>query len=376
MTATGDPSVAIAHWHIDSWGGAEYLVTKLAEALSVGTIHTIGPPSPDEPNPYGDVTFHDVCTDLALGSVRHAQSKLGRLFEYAIWEDVDWREYGDPDVILTSGATTRAVITPDDTLHCNYCHSPPRWLYDRYHDRIASLSLPAATAARPVLRHLRTRDAAVDNRVDAYLANSPVIERRLWKFYGRDSTVLYPPVDVEAFDPQEPGEFYLHVGRLDSEKGVAAVVEAFADLDARLVLAGPTGDDTDRVRARVQQLPNVEYRGFVSTAEKRALYERARAVVFNGVAEDFGIVPIEAIAAGTACLVRDEGFPGMFADGETGGLHDGSVAGIREAVERFETAPFGADPERAEPFAADAFAERLRELVADRYEQFDKRFQP
>jgi glycosyltransferase involved in cell wall biosynthesis len=130
------------------------------------------------------------------------------------------------------------------------------------------------------------------------------------------------------------------------------------------------------VHARVQQLPNVEYRGFVSTAEKRALYEQARAVVFNGVAEDFGIVPIEAIAAGTACLARDEGFPGMFVDGETGGLHDGSVAGIREAVERFEAAPFGADPERAEPFARERFAERLRELVADQYEQFDERFQP
>ncbi|TKX52753.1 group 1 glycosyl transferase, partial [Halorubrum sp. SP9] len=82
---------------------------------------------------------------------------------------VDWREFGDPDVLVTSGATTRAVITPDDTLHVNYCHSPPRWFYDLYHDRKDSLF---GALSRPMIRYLRTRDMAVDPRVDHYFVNS------------------------------------------------------------------------------------------------------------------------------------------------------------------------------------------------------------
>jgi hypothetical protein len=128
-----DLSVAVAHWHVRSWGSAEYLVTRLAEALGRDRVYTMGPPDPDSPNPFGDVTFYNLLDRRYL--MRRLQRRAGRLFEYALWEDVDWGEYGDFDVLVTSGSTTRAVITPDDLLHVNYCHSPSRWYYDLYHDR-------------------------------------------------------------------------------------------------------------------------------------------------------------------------------------------------------------------------------------------------
>jgi len=129
-----DLDVALAHWHVNAWGGAEYLVTKLAEVLEVDRIYTTGAPVPDDLNPYGDVEFYDVAQDLSPAPLRRLQSQFGRVFEYALWEDVDWREYGHPDVLVTSGATTRAVITPDDT--------PARQL----------LSLAAALVLRPLSR--------------------------------------------------------------------------------------------------------------------------------------------------------------------------------------------------------------------------------
>jgi glycosyltransferase involved in cell wall biosynthesis len=361
-----DLSPAVAHWHVNAWGGAEYLVTNLAEALGVPRVYTLGEPSPDDPNPYGDVEFVDVLGGLSPSPVRRVQARAGRVFEYALWEDVDWREYGDPDVLVTSGSTTRAVITPDDTLHVNYCHSPPRWFYDLYHDRKGSL---AGVLARPLVRHLRTRDAATDARVDGYLANSPVVARRLWKYYKRESTVLYPPVDLDAYRDAGDDGFYLHLGRLDEEKGVPAVVEAFAGTDHRLVLAGGMGDVSPDVRDRIERSPNVDYRGFVTEETKHDLLSRCRALVFNGRNEDFGIVPIEANASGKAVLTRDEGFPGVYVrDGENGYEHDGTAAGIRGAIGRFEAEGVSGDPAAtAERFGSDRFESELSAAIESQW---------
>ncbi len=361
--------MAVAHWHVRSWGGAEYLVTRLAEALGADTVHTLGAPDPDEPNPYGDVAFRDVTPTLSYPWGRRLQRRAGRVFEYAQWEDLDLRDLGDPDVLVTSGATTRAVITPDDTLHCNYCHSPPRWYYDLYHDRKNSI---AGTLARPLVRYLRTRDMTVDPRVDHYFANSPVIERRLWKYYKRESEVLYPPVDLSSYRNDGDDGYYLHLGRLDGEKGVVEVLDAFTDTDYRLVLAGGEGDAAGTACERIDRAHNVDYRGFVDEREKYDLLANCRAVVFNGRNEDFGIVPIEANASGKPVLARAEGFPAVFVDdGENGLTHDGTADGIRDAVERFERDGVDDDDPtaRAEPFGLDSFADQLTESIADRYRE-------
>lgn len=361
-----DLDVAIAHWHVNAWGGAEYLVTKLAEVLNVNTVYTLGDPDPNDSNPYGNIEFEDVTTSLDYPRLRHLQGQAGRVFEYAQWEDIDWRKFGDPDVLVTSGATTRAVITPDDTLHVNYCHSPPRWFYDLYHDRKDSLS---GIVARPLVRYLRMRDATLDSRVDHYFVNSPVIERRLWKYYKRESEVLYPPVDLDAYHDTGDDGFYLHLGRLDEEKGVPAVVEAFAGTDHRLVFAGGMGDVDDGVRDSIERASNVDYRGFVSKAEKFDLLSRCRAVVFNGRNEDFGIVPIEANASGKAVLARNDGFPGLYVtDGENGYTHDGTPGGIRATIDRFEADGIDDSPEEtATKFGRDRFESELQSALESQW---------
>jgi glycosyltransferase involved in cell wall biosynthesis len=367
----GSSTVAVAHWHINAWGGAEYLVTNLAETVGADVVFTTGTPDPQEANPYGDVDFHDVLTDLSYTPLRRVQQRCDRVFEYAFWEDVDWREYGDPDIIITSGATPRAVITPDDTLHVNYCHSPPRWFYDQYHDRKDSTM---GQVARPLLRHLRTRDTAVDTRVDAYFANSPVIARRLKKYYQRESTVLYPPIDIDTYRTGEDEGFYLHLGRLTEQKGVPAVVEAFAEDSRQLILAGGEGDIDDSVRRQIEDNENIDYRGFVSQDAKQELLATCRAVIFNGRDEDFGIVPAEANASGKACLTRNEGFPALLVrDGENGLHHDGTAAGIREALDRFEQRGISGNPrEYADRFAVSAFEEALTTQLGEWRDDLDE----
>lgn len=376
MTADGPPQsiddldIAVAHWHIDSWGGAEYLVTKLAEAVGEQTVYTVGEPEPADSNPYGDVEFYDVTEDMP-GTMPAVKKLVGRPAEYGLWEDVDWRRYGPPDVLITSGSTPRAVITPDTTLHCNYCHSPPRWFYDLYHDRKEST---VGRLARPLVRYLRTRDNAVDDRVDQYLANSPVIARRLWKFYKRETEIVSPPVELDAYEDRGDDGFYFHLGRLDTEKGIEAVVDAFEGLGEEIVFAGGEGDAG--VVERIRDAENMEYAGFVSEEEKYDLLGSCRAVVFNGRNEDFGIVPIEANASGKPCLARNDGYPGMFVrDSENGYLHDGSASSIRAAVERLEAEGIAGDlSSYVEQFSMVAFENRLRGTITDMYADFRKRF--
>ena len=366
-----DLDIAVAHWHVSAWGGAEYLVTKLAEAVDADRIYTLGEPDPDDPNPYGSVTFEDVTPGLDYSAVRRLQRRVGRLFEYSQWEDVDWREFGDPDVLITSGATTRAVITPDDTLHVNYCHSPPRWFYDLYHDRKDSLF---GALSRPMIRHLRTRDMAVDPRVDHYFVNSPIIERRLWKFYKRDSEVLYPPVELDRYYNDGDHGYFLHLGRLDEEKGVPAVISAFEDSDERLVLAGGAGDIDDSVMDRIRRTENIEWRGFVNETEKFELLARCTAVVFNGHNEDFGIVPIEANASGKPVLSRNEGFPGIFVSEENGRLHDGTAGGIQQTIGNLDEKDRTVDPgKHVSRFSIDTFSQRARDAIADWHTELQRR---
>jgi glycosyltransferase involved in cell wall biosynthesis len=363
--------IAVAHWHVNAWGGAEYLVTKLAEAVSVDHVYTLGEPEPDHSNPYGAVTFEDVTAHLGYTTIRRLQQHAGRVFEYSQWEDVDWREFGSPDVLITSGATTRAVITPDDTLHLNYCHSPPRWFYDLYHDRKVSI---VGALTRSGVRYLRMRDMAIDPRVDHYLVNSPIIRRRLWKYYKRDSEVLYPPVELNRYYNNDDHGFYLHLGRLDEQKGVPAVVGAFERLDDQLVMAGGAGDVDKSVLNQIKRADNIEWRGFVDESEKLRLLSQCSALVFNGQNEDFGIVLIEANASGKPVISREDGFPSMFVDkGDNGIVHDGTKSDIEQAINKMREVDFPTTPETyASPFSFERFSENIQAVIQTSYNEFQK----
>ncbi|TKX85697.1 glycosyltransferase, partial [Halorubrum sp. SS5] len=225
--------------------------------------------------------------------------------------------------------------------------------------------------SRPMIRYLRMRDMAVDPRVDHYFVNSPIIERRLWKYYKRDSEVLYPPVDLDRYYNQGDHGFYLHLGRLDIEKGVPEVVTAFEDLDERLVMVGGAGDIDEAVLDRIKRAENIEWRGFVDETEKFELLARCTAVVFNGHNEDFGIVSIEANASGKAVLTRKEGFPAVFIDdGENGYHHNGKSEDIRELVKYFDDNRISGDPTAAaDSFGVNRFLSELQSAIIEAYNE-------
>jgi glycosyltransferase involved in cell wall biosynthesis len=225
-----------------------------------------------------------------------------------------------------------------------------------------------------MIRHLRARDMAVDPRVDHYFVNSPIIERRLWKYYKRDSEVLYPPVELDRYYNDGDHGYFLHLGRLDEEKGVPEVVASFEGLNERLVMAGGAGDVDSEVLGRIERAGNIEWLGFVDEAEKFELLARCIAVVFNGHSEDFGIVPIEANASGKPVLARNEGFPGLFVTEANGRLHDGTAGSIQRSISELPEKNFTVDPERhVSRFSIDTFSERTRDAIADWHANLQRR---
>lgn len=347
----------VAHWTPGSWGGGEYVATKLAETVGEDCVYSLG--TPDGPNPWNDVEFCDITEELDMLPIRRLQQRAGRIFEYSMWEDIDWTDLGDPDLVLTSGATTRAILPSPNTRQINYCHSPPRWFYDLYHDRKGTLT---GQFSRPLIRHLRHRDASINRRVDEYIANSPNIQKRISRYWNRDSEVIYPPVPQYDGGPSEG--YWLWMGRLDQEKGVREVVDVFRSTDdAHLVMIGPPGDTSEGTMDAIKESPDIDYEGFVSEDKKEELLNHCRGLVCNPRAEDFGLVPIEGLSAGKPVLTRDEGFPAQVVEHrKTGLLHNGTRGGIAHAILQADKTEF--ETQNMDKFSPESFSNSIKEIIA------------
>lgn len=278
-------------------------------------------------------------------------------------------------VISSSHAVAKGVLTGPDQLHLCYCHSPIRYAWDLQAQYLKESGLergPKGALARYVLHRIRLWDSRTPNGVDAFMANSKFIARRVHKVYRRDAAVIYPPVDVAGFTLREQKEdFYFTASRMVPYKKIDLIVEAFAGLpDKKLVVVG-TGPDFDKIKAKAGS--NVELLGFQPFEVLRDHMQRAKAFVF-AAEEDFGIVPLEAQACGTPVVAFGKGGSlETVRAGETGVFFgEQTASSVQEAVRRFETLSF--DPkvvrEHAERFSAPRFRDEFRSFTEAHYEAF------
>jgi len=262
-----------------------------------------------------------------------------RLYQYylplmpAALEHLDLRGY--KLVISSESGPAKNVIVDPDALHLCYCHSPMRYLWDLAPE-YASRRNPFLKAAMiPTLHYLRLTDVTSAARVDAFVANSRFTAKRIRKYWRRDSQVVYPPVETSRFrvSPSHQG-YYLWLGQLVAYKRPDLAIDAFRDIDRALVVAGE-GPELGRCRRRAG--PRTSFAGKVSDEEAARLLQDCRALVFTGT-EDFGIVPVEAMACGKPVIAyRQGGAQDTVKDGATGLFFDQpSVDSLREAIHRFE----------------------------------------
>jgi glycosyltransferase involved in cell wall biosynthesis len=272
-------------------------------------------------------------------------------------------------VISSSHCVAKGVAVDPGAMHICYCHTPMRYVWDRYDDYFGQgrVGAPAKWILPLVAQRLRAWDVATAGRVRRYVANSRYVAGRIARYYGREAEVIPPPVDTDFFTPGDsngqPGAFDLVISALAPYKRLDLVLEAYRGTGRPVKIVG-YGPEERALRA--QAPAEVEILGKVDDQTLRELYRRCRAVLMPGV-EDFGIVPLEAMACGKPALAFAEGGAlETVTPGETGLLFaEQTPAALRAAVDslsslRFNTATLRA---RAEAFSRPVFEARFRAFV-------------
>jgi glycosyltransferase involved in cell wall biosynthesis len=352
--------VAIIHDYLNQYGGAERVLEALHDLYPQAPVYTSIYDADAMPAAYRGWDIRTSWMQQLPGWRRHFRKYF--LLYPSAFESFDLSQY---DLILSSSsAYAKGVIPAPHALHICYCHTPMRfaWRTDDYVSREGFGQLQR-TVLPVALSYVRLWDVSTAPRVDCFIANSRAVEARIKRYYGRDALVIPPPVDLAPFCPRPPGEFYLAGGRLIPYKRLDLAVRAFTALKLPLKIFGDGRD-----RAELQRLagPNVEFLGQVSEQQRHELFAECRAFVFPGE-EDFGITPLEAMAAGRPVIAYGaggaldtviEGVTGRFFAEQSAGALAAAVA-----ASRADTYDPMVIRQHAEAFGRELFIERIRAVV-------------
>ena len=352
--------VAIIHDYLNQYGGAE----RVLEA-----IHELFPNAPVFTSIYdaNKMPAHYRTWDIRTSWMQGLPG-WKRLFRHymplypSAFESFDLSEY--ELVLSSSSAFAKGVIPGAYAKHICYCHTPMRfaWRTEAYVER-EQISAPQRGILSILLTYVRLWDVLNSQRVDTFVANSREVAARIRRYYRRDSVIIHPPVEMCAYEPCAPEDFYLAGGRLVPYKRLDLVIAAFSALKLPLVVFG---EGRDRTNLEAQAGPNIRFLGHVSEDERRELFARCRAFVFPGE-EDFGITPLEAMAAGRPVIAYAAGGALDTVIPEVTGrfFHQSTAAALAVAIAASRSDQYDAAHIRrhAEGFSREVFQQRMRELI-------------
>jgi glycosyltransferase involved in cell wall biosynthesis len=360
----GAMKVAIVHYWLVGMRGGEKVIESLCRLFPDADLFThVYDPAIISPT----IKAHRIRTSFISRLPFAARNYKSYLFLMPLaLEQLDLRGY---DIIISSeSGPAKGIIPPPGSLHICYCHSPMRYIWNMYHEYREQSDLVTRLIMPLLCHYIRNWDVISATRVHSFVANSRTVARRLKTYYHRDATVIYPPVDVEDFTPgpqEEIGDYWLMVGELVPYKRPDLAVQAFSKSGKRLVVIGG-GEMLSRLRALAG--PTVTLLGPQPFAVLKRHYRCCRGLVFPGE-EDFGIVPVEAMASGRPVVAYKrggatesvvEGLSGVFFEKQT-------VEEVLTGIERCEALQF--DPQaiaaHARNFGTDRFESQMKAFVAE-----------
>ncbi len=355
--------VALVHDYLNQCGGAEIVLRWLHHLFPHAPVYTLIYDPELVPPDFRGWDIRPVGWSRFLPFKRKLY-KYYLLIYPSMVEQIDLREY---DLVISSAYLwAKGVITRSDTLHICYCHTPMRQAWELYFEYKQSYSKFIGKVIYPfAFNYLRLWDKVSADRVDYFIANSETVRRRINSFYRRDATVVYPPVEIADIVPTpDVGDYYLCLSRLVPYKRIDIAVKAFNQLGKRLIVAGG-GPQIKYIRKLAQR--NVEVLGFVPRDRKFELLTHAKALIFPGE-EDFGIVPVEAQAAGRPVIAYGKGgVTETVIDGVTGlFFHEPTPEALMDAVVRFEQMTFDSQlaVQNARKFGVQQFLESMRKTLS------------
>jgi glycosyltransferase involved in cell wall biosynthesis len=369
--------VAIVHDWLVTYAGAERVLEQMLLCYPDAELYSLMDFVPQSER--GFLSGRRVHTSFLqrLPGMRRRYRSFLPLMPVAI-EQFDLSGY---DLVLSSSyAVAKGVLTGPDQLHVCYCNSPMRYAWDLQHQYLRQTGLDRGLRgmmARWMLHRMRLWDVRSAFGVDRFVAISRYIQRRIWKAYRRKSTVIYPPVDVDAFTPgNSKDDFYVTASRMVPYKRMDLIVEAFASLPERRLIVIGDGPEAARIRARAA--PNIQFLGRQPFEILRDRLRSARAFIF-AAEEDFGIAPLEAQACGTPVIAFGKGgasetIRDLSDPRPTGVLFNQQTRGaINEAITRFEASGLRISPadcrDNAERFSAVRFRRELTAFLAERWQR-------
>lgn len=365
--------VALVHEFLGGTrGGQEEVLKELHALFPDAPVYTIIADKKHLPDEYRRWDIRPTFIERLPFGASHFQWYLP-LMPSAI-ESIDLSAY---DIVLSSAsAFTKGVLTQPHTLHICYCHTPTRYLWTDAHSYIVNRRFPFFVRAfvQPYLTKLRLWDRLAAERPQVMLANSHAVAARILRYYQRESTVIYPPVDTDAFSlGRGEGGYFLTGGRLVESKRFDLVVAAFNRLRMKLVIFG-CGREERRLRAFAG--PTISFTGYLSREARAKVFADASAFIYPQV-EDFGITAVESMAAGRPVIAYaaggiletvKEGITGVY-------FPEATWECLAEAVVRFQKMQF--DPPRirahAETYSTARFREEIQRYITHAWKTYKEK---
>lgn len=368
--------VAILHYWFLLNGGGESVVDALLEIYPDADVFCLMADRNSIPKGLPPDRLH--CSPLARFPFAN---KLNRAIFPLYAGAVSSFDFSGYDLVISSDSPpTKDIVTPVDTIHISYCHTPGRFIWDLAPSFTAGLPWPLRTPFAYMAAQARMSDYVAAQRVSHFVANSQYVHKRIAHYYSRNSTVVYPPVNTgNGYIAESSQDYYLSVGRLVATKRIELLIHACNHLRRRLLIVG-TGREEKALKAIAG--PTIEFLGRLPDDKLRNIYAECRALLF-AANEDFGIVPVEAQAFGRPVIAY--GYGGSL---ETVRVNDGQglpdtglfffkqdVKSAIDGILRFEANEHRFTPRHIRAhslrFDKSVFISRMRDVVSGQFVQTD-----
>lgn len=277
------------------------------------------------------------------------------------------------DKVIFSGGSAPLGIN-----HCNknavklmYCHTPPRFIYDLKDYYLSQGSYIKRMLIKLLIAYLKGRYEKAFAQMDLVIANSENVRRRIQKYLGRDAVVVYPPCHIDRFEWIEQGDFYLSTARVEAYKRVDVIVEAFIQMPDKKLVVASGGGELDRLKVMAAGHDNIQFTGWCPEQKLKQLMGSCIATLYMPLDEDFGISPVESMAAGKPVIgVREGGVMETVLDGKTGVLCPPApkatdvVKAVSQLDDKHALLMKPACLERSKLFSTDIFIEKMKHLMS------------
>lgn len=356
--------VAIVHYWLIKMRGGEKVLEALCEMFPEADIFT----HVYCPGRISDViNSHKISTSLIQKlpfSTRLYQSYLP-LMPLAL-KKLDLSEY---DLVISSeSGPAKGVSVKAGAKHICYCHTPMRYVWDMYDEYRINAGLLARIIMPLLIGWLRRWDKKTSRGVDQFVANSRFVQSRIKNIYGRDSKVIYPPVEIGRFDVSEVvGDYYLYAGELTHYKQPQLAIEAFNKSGRKLLVIGEGALENE---LKLLAKSNIKFLGRQSLTQLKLYFSQCKALIFPGI-EDFGIIPVEVMASGRPVIAyRDGGALETVIEFETGLFFDEqTIDSLNNSLKQFEKDKQNFVPAvikmSAERFSKERFLSEIRDLISE-----------